>query len=752
LTTVDLQLSSPSEKWNLANDLSTNILASNPHPGSVGTDAPWVLYCEPANAPIGHAIPAGSMLARWQSTADEGERTKLAAQIQELLRSDGGKAAVAPSDQILYQQLTSLGGPLMGAAMRDALTKADQMQNESDRRYGLDRSLFGKLPDGSGIDAASLAVQAPAVIEIRLPRELAAGAELITAASLHPTLGREGTVQVQLLSQLPTSPIGLTSAVPVLVQEGSASKKRFEQSFNDFRNLFPIALCYTKIVPVDEVVTLTLFYREDQYLQSLMLNEDEKKELERRWDELHYVSRDALTSVDAYEQLWQFATQDADPSAFEPLREPILAKAAAFREQLAKSEPTHIDSVVRFASLAYRRPLKDHESAEMVQLYHRLRSQELSHEDSVRLLLSRVLVSSSFLYRAEVPGIGREAVSVSANELASRLSYFLWSSTPDSELHRLASDGTLLDEAVLKQQVVRMLQDPKARRLASEFACQWLHVYDFDSLDEKSESHFPTFASVRSDMYEESIQVFKHHFQMDRPFVELFDSDYTFLNDRLAKHYGIEGVDGSHWRRVDGVRAHHRGGVLSMASALSKQSGASRTSPILRGNWLSEVVLGERLPRPPKNVPQLAETAPDGMTERQMIERHSSDPACSKCHARIDPFGYAMESYDAIGRYRETDANGLPIDTKTQLQDATQLSGIEDLRKYLTHQRRTAIARQFCRKLVGYALGRSIQLSDEPLIQNLTESAVQDSTGLHSIVQQIVTSKQFREIRGTKHE
>ena len=189
-----------------------------------------------------------------------------------------------------------------------------------------------------------------------------------------------------------------------------------------------------------------------------------------------------------------------------------------------------------------------------------------------------------------------------------------------------------------------------------------------------------------------------------------------------------------------------------MASTLSKQSGASRTSPILRGNWLSEIVLGERLPRPPKNVPQLTETAPQGMTERQMIERHSSDPACSKCHARIDPFGYALESFDAIGRYRESDANGLPIDTKTQLLDTTQLSGVEDLRKYLTHNRRSAVARQFCRKLVGYALGRSVQLSDEQLLRELTESAVQDDTGLHRIVQQIVTSKQFREIRGTNHD
>lgn len=752
LTTVDMKLNAGEQNWHLAGEIAPDILSANPHADSSQKSTPWVFFSEPATAPSGHVIPTGSLLAKWQSATSPDQQKQLALDIELLLTNGADKLAVDSADRALYQQLTSLGGPLMGAALRAALSAPATADQKNNQEFGLSPKLFGKHPNGTDVEPASLCVQAPTVIEIKLPRDLVAGAEFIASGYLHGGTGNEGSVQVQLVTERPITQPSLSSTAAIVVNEGSAARPRFEKAFNDFRSLFPIALCYTKIVPVDEVVTLTLFYREDDHLRNLMLNDAERAQLDGLWDELHFVSHDALTLVDAYEQLWQYATQDADPSAFEPLREPILKNADAFRGQLKRAEPLHLESILNFADNAFRRPITDIERTELRELYQRLRSQELSHEDAIRLTFARVLVSPAFLYRVERPTTGTKSSPISDWELATRLSYFLWSSQPDQELRQLAAANKLHEPDQLAAQTRRMLQDPKARRLATEFACQWLHIYDFNQLDEKSESHFPTFNGLRSDMYEESIQFFTRHFQSDRPFLELFDADYTFLNEALAKHYGIDGVVGPQWRRVEGVRNHHRGGVLTMASALAKQSGASRTSPILRGNWLSEVLLGEKLPRPPKNVPPLAETAPEGMTERQMTERHSSDPACNKCHLRVDPFGYALESFDAIGRFRERDANGLPIDTKTKLADSTALNGLEDLRDYLTKNRRNSIARQFSRKLLGYALGRSVQLSDEPLLEELIKASAEDNTGLQSIVQRIVASTQFKEIRGTNHE
>src|SRR5439155_4117911 len=192
----------------------------------------------------------------------------------------------------------------------------------------------------------------------------------------------------------------------------------------------------------------------------------------------------------------------------------------------------------------------------------------------------------------------------------------------------------------------------------------------------------------------------------DTPVLTIFDADHTFVNEALAKHYGIPGVTGPEWRRVDGVHKYGRGGILGLAATLAKQSGASRTSPILRGNWIAEVLLGEKLPRPPKDVPRLPEdeTATEGLTVRQLVEKHSSDPKCAICHQRMDPYGYALEGFDAIGRRRDKDLGGRPIDTRATTMDGVQFDGIDGLRNYLLTERRDAFLRQFCRKLFGYAL------------------------------------------------
>jgi hypothetical protein len=536
----------------------------------------------------------------------------------------------------------------------------------------------------------------------------------------------------------------------VVAQAHSAGWQKWQRAVEQFCQYFPPALCYTQIVPVDEVITLNLYYREDHHLKRLMLTEAEAAELDRLWEALEFVSQEPIQLAAAYEQLIEYATQDRPDKVAEltPLRAAVEARVEEFRRRQQRAEPVHRDWVIRWAARAYRRPLRQEEVERLQTYYQQLREQQVDHEDAIRILIARILTSPAFLYRIEESKPDVVSHPVSDFELASRLSYFLWASLPDEDLWQTAARGELHRPEVLRAQVARMLANEKIRRLAIEFAAHWLQVYEFDQRAEKSETYFPEFSHLRPLMYEEFIQFFTYLFQADRPMLEILDADYTFLNESLATFYGVADVHGEKWRKVDGVRRWHRGGILSQAALLANQSGASRTSPILRGAWISEVLLGEKLPRPPPNVPQLANAAPEGLTERQLIERHSRDPACARCHARIDPLGFALENYDAIGRFRERDAQGLPVDTRTTLHDGTVLEGPAALRNYLLVTRRQDFVRQFNKKLLGYALGRAIQLSDEPLIEEMEQALQQQNYRIGAAIETIALSRQFREIRG----
>jgi hypothetical protein len=767
LTDLELVLKSDADggrEWSLTRDVADDVLAGNPHADRFGNPGVWHFYSEPvAGVEAGPVIPAGSVLARWLEADSPSERRQLAGAVQKLLTTGPPASADEKNpDVALYRQVSSLGGPLLARTQRLAAAPrrvAVQGAGEGNAT-GPDPALFGKQPpvgaaagaSRAAVDPASLCVRAPSVVEVQIPAELAAGAELVTTASVQPETGAEGSVQMQALTSRPSA-AGLVPDAPVLTGESTPARRRWEQAFDAFRALFPAALAYTKIVPVDEVVTLTLFYREDEPLRRLMLNDAETRQLDRLWSELQFASQGPLKLVNAYEQIREFATQDAPAmvEALKPMRGPIYAGAAAFEKAVAAAEPRQVDRLVEFAARAYRRPLSAAEAAELRALYRRLREEELPHEEAFRLTLARVFVAPAFLYRLEASPSGTAPAPVSDRELANRLSYFLWSSQPDDALRAAAAAGTLRQPKVLSAQMHRMLADPKVRRLATEFACQWLHIYEFNTLDEKSEQHFPQFAGLRGDMYEEAIRFFTDLFQRDAPVLSMFDADHTFVNERLARFYGIPGVTGEEWRRVEGVRAVGRGGLLGLSATLAKQSGASRTSPILRGAWVSEVLLGEKLPRPPKDVPRLPEdeTATEGQTVRQLVTRHTSDPRCSGCHRKIDPYGFALEGYDAIGRRRTTDLADRAIDTKTQTPDGQAIDGLAGLREYLLRTRRETILRQFCRKLLGYALGRAVQLSDKPLLDEMQQRLPKKGYRFSSAVELIVQSRQFQEIRGS---
>jgi hypothetical protein len=730
-------------EWSLTRDVSGDVLAGNPHADRFGNKDVWHFYSEPVKEDAGQAIPAGSSLSRWMAAHQPAEKQKLAAAVQKLLTA-GPPADARNPDAVLYRELSSLGGGLLAQAPPAA--RPGPLPKDAP---GVDPALFGKHPAGPSLAPQDLCVRAPAAVAVRLPADLFAGAELVTSAVLHLPSGAAGSAQVRVL---PTRPASLTELVidaPVLTAPAGEARRRWETAFEDFRRLFPAALCYTKIVPVDEVVTLTLFHREDGPLCRLMLDARQKARLDRLWEELHFVSHDALTLVDAYKQLMEFATQDGDPRVFEPYRKPIHDRAAAFRKALLAAEPAQLDAVVEFAGRAYRRNLTAGEKEMLRGLYARLRAEKLSHAAALRLTLARVLVSPAFLYRLEKAPPGVKPGPVSDIELASRLSYFLWSSAPDPALRDLAEKGRLHQPDVLVAEAKRMLKDDRVRRLAVEFGCQWLHVNGFDTLDEKSERHFPTFAALRGPMYEESVRFFTDLFQRDGSVRDTLDADHTFLNEALARHYGIPGVTGPQWRRVGGVKKYGRGGILALGATLAKQSGASRTSPILRGNWVSEVLLGEKLPRPPKDVPQLpAEETGTTLTVRQLVEKHSTDARCAVCHSRIDAFGFALEGFDAIGRRRTHDLADRPIDVKARVKDGTPIDGLDGLRRYLLGKRQGDFLHQFCRKLLGYALGRGVQLSDEPLLEEMQRQLRKNDYRFSAAVEAVVRSPQFRQIRG----
>jgi hypothetical protein len=684
LTAINLKITTGSTTWDLARDVAPDILAGNPH-------GAWHFLSQPATQQAAPDLPAP--LAAWRRAPSP----ELAAKVREYLEAD-----------------FPLHSPLLSATIRKFR---------------------------AATPAPALTSTAPAIQEITIPAPLARDAEFVVTGKLAP--GATGSVQLQVSTTKPTSMQPLVASesqntqqksqwsdhqlvtqhtAPILVNPGSEARQRWETAFAEFRSLFPIALCYARIVPVDEVVTLTLFHREDDQLRRLMLSESETRELDQLWDELYYVSEAPLKQVTAFEQLWQYATQDADPKAFEPLREPIKQAASEFVSRQKMAEAQQKEALLQFAARAWRRPLTEKEISGLKQL-------------PPRLMLVRVLTSPTFLYRSEQAPV--RTGPVNDWELATRLSYFLWSSLPDEELRAVAASGELHHPEILAKQARRMLQDAKIRRLATEFGCQWLHVRDVATLNEKSERHFPSFVALRADMQEEVTRFFIDLFQNNHGVLTLLDADHTFVNQNLANHYGLE-FRGEGWQRVTGMQARGRGGILGFSATLAKHAGASRTSAILRGTWLSEVVLGDKLPNPPQGVPVLPDEAPAELTERQLIERHSSDARCSNCHRRIDPYGFALEGFDAIGRSRVAD-------TKTKLADGTEIEGVAGLREYLLTKRRDDFLQQFNRKLLGYALGRSVQLSDQPLIQAMCQSSEQR---VGDIVELIVRSPQFREVRG----
>ncbi len=429
-----------------------------------------------------------------------------------------------------------------------------------------------------------------------------------------------------------------------------------------------------------------------------------------------------------------------------PRRERAMRELGPPRGNEPDAEGMALDRAARavqaFADRAYRRPVTHEEMARFVRFLEASRANGNSHERGVQLALQAILTSPHFLFRVEVGGPDGWLTDF---ELATRLAYFLWSSPPDDELYQLACQGKLRQEPTLTRQVRRLLRDPKSAALAEHFAGQWLQTRALKEFT-PDPARFPQFDEpLRQALLRETELFFDHLVREDRSVRELLTADYTFVNERLARHYGIAGVRGTAFRKV-ALAGTGRGGVLTHGSVLAVTSNPTRTSPVKRGKWILENLLGERPGAPPPGADNLgaATRAMPAATLRQQLERHRTDTRCASCHAALDPLGFGLEHFDAVGAWRDGDG-AHPIDASSTLPDGRSFRGPDGLRAVLV-ERSPDFVRCLTEKLLTYALGRELQPADACTVERIVRRLDANGQRFSSLVLGVVTSDPFRKL------
>jgi hypothetical protein len=539
------------------------------------------------------------------------------------------------------------------------------------------------------------------------------------------------------------------------------------------------------------------YFRDDQPLYELILTEAERRELDGLWQELNFITQVPLRQYQdfifferaepprfMFGAEFDFArSEDKDaaaPDKMRRLKELHLALAQkkgagpdalgaietyyanieadirwVERTRLA-AEPSHLAALAEFAQRAYRRPLAAAEGEELQAFYRRLRERDrLPHDEAFRDTLASVLLSPHFCYRFDLAPNADGLQPLSDYALASRLSYFLWSSMPDAELLGHAAAGDLRQPEILLAQARRMLRDPKVRGLAVEFGGNWLDFRRFEEHNAVDRERFPSFDSnLRQAMFEEPVRLLTDALQHNRSVLALLDGPRTFVNAALAKHYGISfPADAvSEWIAIDDARAFGRGGLLPMAVFLTKNSPGLRTSPVKRGYWVVRRLLGEHIPAPPPTVPELPkdEAQLGELTLPQLLARHRADKSCSACHERFDSLGLAYEGFGPIGERRTLDLGGRPVQAHAVFPGGSEGDGLEGLRRYFREHRQQDYVDNLCRNLLSYALSRSLLPSDQQLLDQMQTKLAADGYAIGSLIESIVTSPQFTNRRGEK--
>ncbi len=542
------------------------------------------------------------------------------------------------------------------------------------------------------------------------------------------------------------------------------------------------------------------YFRDDTPLMELILDGEGKRELDRLWDEFDFIAdfttrtwvqyffnqsgevegkgresgsvRPSDKEVAAEPVVFGLrdaylakanASPDNDPVAIEAIEDHfqrVNATMRAVERMRAEAALRHLDALLEFAARAYRRPLSPPERDELRTFYDSLRNKSgLTHEEAIRDSIVRVLMSPKFCYRVDLsaapPDRGASSASVTAKTsqalsgyaLANRLSYFLWSSMPDDELLARAARGDLQQPDVLAAQARRMLKDERARGLAVEFAGNWLDFRRFEEHNAVDRERFPSFNNeLRQAMFEEPVRFVEDAIRNGRSVLDLLYAKHTFVNPALARHYDMPGIPGDSdtWVRVDDASRYGRGGLLPMSVFLTQNSPGLRTSPVKRGYWVVRRVLGESIPPPPAAVPELPnDEAKLDLPLREMLAKHREDPGCAACHARFDSFGLAFEGYGPVGERRSNDLAGRPVDTGAVFPGGSQGSGFEGVQDYIREHRQEDFIDNLSRKLLAYSLGRSLLLSDEPIVERMGTALAANGYRFASLVETIVTSPQF---------
>ncbi|QDV22583.1 DUF1588 domain-containing protein [Aureliella helgolandensis] len=414
----------------------------------------------------------------------------------------------------------------------------------------------------------------------------------------------------------------------------------------------------------------------------------------------------------------------------------------------------------KFLPRAFRRPASDEEVEQYLQLFRQVYEEDQSYDSAITFALEAAMVSPKFLFLWEQPHTETTPIPLTHYEMASRLSYFLWASMPDAELMQLAAEEKLHDEAVLTQQVARMVQsriddrghrrDAKVREFASSFVEQWLGTRALGREFKPDQSVVGKLNSeLQGGMKYEPVFFMEDLLAENLSLLNWIDADFTYANSSLARHYGIEGTFREQPRRVDLPENSHRGGVLGMSAVLAVSSFSHRTSPVLRGKWIMETLLGSAPPPPPPNVPTLEENAAEGSEKRTLRERlelHRADAACASCHAVMDPLGFGLENYDVLGRWR-TEEQGMPIDSTGTLPDGTTFEGVAGLKQQLM-QRKDAFIRHLTSKMLGYALARQLTNEDQCVVDAISQKLAEDEYRAQTLVLEIVKSLPFQYKRG----
>jgi hypothetical protein len=402
------------------------------------------------------------------------------------------------------------------------------------------------------------------------------------------------------------------------------------------------------------------------------------------------------------------------------------------------------DILNRVSRLAYRRPVEEAELDRSMAMFDRAWARGDAFVPSVRLALKSVLISPNFLFLVEPEPEEKGVQPLGPLPLASRLPYFLWSSMPDEELLLLAESGKLLEPNVYKDQIRRMLADPKASALGERFALQWLDLERLGGEVKPDEQKFPEFdEDLRHAMIEEVTSFFNYLVRSDASLLNLIDSDYTFVNERLAQLYGLEDVSGSEVRKVK-LPNDERGGIVGMAAVHTLTSYPQRTSPVLRGRWVLESLLGEKVKPPPPDTPAFEETIKkaQNLSLREQFQLHRAQAECASCHDKMDPLGFGMENFDVLGRWR-TEAGGFPIDSKGTLPSGESFTGPSGLKNILM-SRKDDVIKHLVRKLTGYAYGRELNKFDKCVVEKAVEALAANDYRPSILVEQIALSFPFR--------